>query len=428
MAADHGPEAARGDFWARGWAAYERRHPSDSLVIGEVLLCSGIPPTREDLRRMVTAVGAMVPVSAGAGPGPAEDPDRYFHEASAGAGKGEQSLRAVLSLLAVAPLPPAGADMWLVRGHEPGAFALVLRAHHLVADGVGASGIVSRVAGDLSGAGTPSAEVRPPEPERDAGRPPGGPAELLGGVRAVLLLTDFVLGVPPAAPVAPVPHRARTGAPRHMWAYARAAQLRRAGAAFGASVNDVYLACLAGALRAWYGERGGRPRGAVMAVMPVTIRAAEEGLSAGNRFVGARVRLPVGEPDPVRRLAAVAARTSTARRWASRAEAEALLRRCPEALASWVLRRSIHPRLCSLLATSVPGPPGGLRMSGWRVDHVVPLSFLPAGHAVAAVHMDYGGEVCVSFTADRSLPEAGDLPGLWLAALREVCAAAGLAR
>ncbi|MEV5508793.1 WS/DGAT domain-containing protein [Streptomyces orinoci] len=165
-----------------------------------------------------------------------------------------------------------------------------------------------------------------------------------------------------------------------------------------------------------------------MAVMPVSIRAGEEGGSAGNRFLGARVRLPLDEPDPVRRLAVVAERTRTARRRISRAEAEALLRRCPRALASWVLRRSIHPRLCSLLATNVPGPLGGLRLSGWRVDHVVPLSFLPAGHAVAAVLMEYGGEVCVSFTVDRSLSAAEDLPGLWLAALDELCAAAGPAR
>ncbi len=178
MAADHWSEEMRGDFWARGWAAYERRHPSDSLVIAEALLCSGIPPAREDLRRMVAAVGAMVPVSVEPGLGPVEDPDRYFHEVNAGAGQGERGLRAVLGPLAVAPLPPAGADMWLVRGYEPGAFALVPRVHHRVADGVGASGIVGPVSpGSWAVPGRPP---RSPDRKRGTGSRPEHPRACWG--------------------------------------------------------------------------------------------------------------------------------------------------------------------------------------------------------------------------------------------------------
>ncbi|WP_171166926.1 WS/DGAT domain-containing protein [Streptomyces sp. I05A-00742] len=81
--------------------------------------------------------------------------------------------------------------------------------------------------------------------------------------------------------------------------------------------------------------------------------------------------------------------------------------------------------MSSLLTTNVPGPPGEFRVRSWRLEHVVPLTFLPPGHALAATIMDYGGEVCVSFTARAHLADTDGLPRMFGEAVRELCAAPG---
>ncbi|WP_249375080.1 hypothetical protein [Streptomyces sp. I05A-00742] len=149
-----------------------------------------------------------------------------------------------------------------------------------------------------------------------------------------MALADFAFGLPPAAPLAPVPLRGPDEPLRHGWTFVRAELLRPVMRDFGASVNDIYLSCLSGALGSWMRERaGGVPRN-VMALMPISIRAPGRELEDGNRFVGARVRLPVGETDPARRLTAVMERTRAARRSSARAEVERLLDRCPDAVAT----------------------------------------------------------------------------------------------
>jgi WS/DGAT/MGAT family acyltransferase len=84
--------------------------------------------------------------------------------------------------------------------------------------------------------------------------------------------------------------------------------VKAAGKQAGATVNDVALTAIAGALRAYLGGQG-QDVSRLTAVVPVNLRPVDEPFDPdrGNQFGLAFVRLPVGEPDRLTRLHAVRA-------------------------------------------------------------------------------------------------------------------------
>jgi hypothetical protein len=81
----------------------------------------------------------------------------------------------------------------------------------------------------------------------------------------------------------------------------------------GAKVNDVLLAVTAGGLRGLLCYRGEPVDGLVLPVyVPLTLRQPQARAQArGNLIAQIVVPLPIGEPDPGRRLAQIAAQTAT---------------------------------------------------------------------------------------------------------------------
>src|SRR5262249_29180290 len=75
----------------------------------------------------------------------------------------------------------------------------------------------------------------------------------------------------------------------------------------GCKVNDVVLAVIAGALRRYLVARGVQPEGLrVRALVPVSIRRAEDHLALGNLVSSMFPTLPVDVADPLARLGRVA--------------------------------------------------------------------------------------------------------------------------
>ncbi|MBN8492531.1 MAG: DUF1298 domain-containing protein, partial [Burkholderiales bacterium] len=84
--------------------------------------------------------------------------------------------------------------------------------------------------------------------------------------------------------------------------------VKAVGKALGGSVNDVLLACVAGALGDYLREQGEDPSGkAVRAMVPVNLRPLDQAYQLGNRFGLVPLLLPVGMANPVQRLMAVRA-------------------------------------------------------------------------------------------------------------------------
>src|SRR3954452_945153 len=185
--------------------------------------------------------------------------------------------------------------------------------------------------------------------------------------------------------------------------------------AHGATVNDVVLATVTGALRTWLMARGESMGGLrqVRAVVPVSVHDQElEATSVGSQIAPHFVALPVGEPSPVIRLHQVAysfkAHKETCRAVAANviagvpAFAPSTFHAIGSRVAAEQLRRGIQ-----LSVTNVPGPQSPLYAAGAVMEQTYPVPALLPRHALAIGVTSYDGQVFYGVTADRDLvPDA----------------------
>jgi WS/DGAT/MGAT family acyltransferase len=83
-------------------------------------------------------------------------------------------------------------------------------------------------------------------------------------------------------------------------------EVKTIGKALGASVNDVLLSCVAGALARYLRDKGDDTDGVVIrALVPVNLRPIEKAYKLGNQFGLVFLDLPIGIVNPIERLYAV---------------------------------------------------------------------------------------------------------------------------
>jgi WS/DGAT/MGAT family acyltransferase len=145
------------------------------------------------------------------------------------------------------------------------------------------------------------------------------------------------------------------------------------GRALGCTVNDVLLASAAGALRGYLRDVGDEVDGlTIRATVPVNLRPLEHAKKLGNHFGLVFLDLPIGEPNPLRRLERVAAsmRDLKGRRQAVVAFGLlAALGMAPAALQAPALE--LFSRKATAVATNVPGPQQPLFMAGVEVRELM---------------------------------------------------------
>jgi len=256
-----------------------------------------------------------------------------------------------------------------VEGVPPGGFAILLKMHHAAVDGVAGTEILNALHDHTPDPG-------PTDVPADDWRPDSRPSELglvgraaahavvdpVGTVRRLLWptlrsaprSTLRAVRSPEArgqtlAPVTATRFNRRVGAHR-VWDARRflledAKQIKRAVP--GASINDVALAWIGGALRGYLGEHGELPESSLVALMPISLRATTiqphggtevSASRGGNRFAMANIPMGTDVEDPLERVAAVQTRTQTAKEYALDARAWSSGRRpCP---ARWPARLS----------------------------------------------------------------------------------------
>jgi hypothetical protein len=183
-----------------------------------------------------------------------------------------------------------------------------------------------------------------------------------------------------------------------------------AGAAVVASVNDVVLATLAGALRTWLLARGEpvRPASVVRALVPMSVRVTdpEQGGTLGSRVASLLVDLPTGEPSPLMRLHQVAYQTRAHREAGQAVDAPAIAGIAgfaPPTLHSLGARvaSSLSRRLFNLVITNVPGPQQPLYIDGARMVSSYPVIPLARGQALSIGLTSYDGGVYYGLNGDR---------------------------
>jgi diacylglycerol O-acyltransferase / wax synthase len=181
-------------------------------------------------------------------------------------------------------------------------------------------------------------------------------------------------------------------------------------AGFVTTVNDVVLATLAGALRAWLMARGEAvpSTGVVRALVPISVRVADpaEAGAIGSRVASLLVDLPTGEPSPIMRLHQVAFQTKAHREAGQGVDAPALAGIAgfaPPTIHSLGARvaSGLSRRLFNLIVTNVPGPQQPLYRDGARMLSTFPVVPLAKGQALSVGLTSYDGGVYYGLNGDR---------------------------
>lgn len=422
-------------------AFLELEEPGPALAVGVAALLDGPCPPVADVRTLVRSrLPGMRRLTQRVEPDPGgirrpvwvdvPDLDLGWHVRAVRAA----DLDAAVSAAMERPLPHDRPlwDLAAVRGLPDGRWGLVWRVHHTIADGVGAMILLGH-AFDLTAAGdagtladavlAAGSSVVPPRHDAGegtgvgGGRPMGGSAvaavesAITGLARAVgHLPATAAAAVRAAADAAPRPPSDLTGplSRRRRWVsvappLATAKRVRRA---FGGTVNDVVLAAVTTGYRDLLLARGADVDGRRVRVMvPVNLRPPSDD-GADNQVSAITCALPVGEPDPLRRLAEVAATTRRLKEVGAPVVGTALLGLVDHLVPSAVQDAAVSHGVwvpewfVEGVVTNVPGPQFPLWVAGRRVRTLTPMIPL-GGHLRLIVGVvSYDGALDVGVTGD----------------------------
>lgn len=175
--------------------------------------------------------------------------------------------------------------------------------------------------------------------------------------------------------------------------------LKRVARSAGGTVNDVFVAGVAGALGRYH-ERMGAPVEELRMAMPVNLRERGEDATGGNRFAPARVVVPVQPKDPSHLLHAVMARLRGVRAEPALGLADSLaglLSLLPTSLLVPVTKA--QTRTIDFATSNLRGSPVELFLAGSRIDANHP--FGPCtGCAVNVTALSYGGNFDMGVNLD----------------------------
>ncbi|MEP6625635.1 MAG: wax ester/triacylglycerol synthase family O-acyltransferase [Acidimicrobiia bacterium] len=325
-------------------------------------------------------------------------------------------------------------ELWFVEGLEAGRVGLVQKTHHALVDGV--AGVdVATVLLDFE----PDVPVVSPPTWSPAPSPSNARlladtvmeraterTELIRTARGVLrapqrtaqqanrvghALRSLVESVPIA------PRTSLRGAVGRRRAFVGArVPLDEVGAVrheLGGTVNDVVLACVAGALRRRLVARGDAVPDHLRVLCPVSLRTGDQQQELGNQISAMFLDLPIGESDPVTRLATIRAATAHLKEQEQAAGAAFLLGMTRYAAPTMLgmTARLVHRQpFVNLVVTNVPGPPVPLYCMGARMLEAFPLVPLSRNLGLGIAILSYCNVLHFGLWADADLhPDLGEL-------------------
>lgn len=285
--------------------------------------------------------------------------------------------------------------MYLIEGLAQGEFALYLKIHHTLVDGVALMDIVTR-----SLALTPRGAWRPiwsaPLREAPPAAPPPDEAAAWGhwieGLAQPHPAGENSTAAVPHGPACvlngPVSRRRRFAT--QTLALGR---LKAVARATGATLNDVVLAVCSGALRRYLQEVDHLPRESLIATVPVALPRADPA-ATGNSVGAVHVPIATQIADPRRRLLAI--------RDAARAAKEQFsavptgVNRALNAVGMLALsvmplphgKKAAQP-FTNLTISNLPGPREPLYLRGAQLLAMYPVSVLPGDHRLNITVLSY---------------------------------------
>lgn len=367
---------------------------------------------------------------------------------------GRRQLEELGGRLASTPLDPCR-PLWmfhLVERYRRGS-AVIVRIHHCYADGIA----LVRVLLALTDAGSQPSTVRPGSPVPATGRPPPGTSVLETAIESLyepvasavenalhegreLLDRTLHLALHPGdalrlaidaagltvelARTAALADDPRTRLKQPLGSVKRIAwadplpleEVRAISHVLGATLNDVIMATLAGALGRYLESTGNAAHGlSLRAAVPVNLRADPAREPAlGNRFGLIFVELPVGIADPIQRVITVHRSARALKGSAQPLVTLGLLAavgNLPAAIEQPTLE--LFSSKASLVASNLPGPREALLLGGSPISQI--LFWVPQAGSlgVGVSFLSYRGQLQFGVIADRHvISEPRDLVAL----------------
>ena len=346
---------------------------------------------------------------------------------------GERELGLAVSYLHSTPLERSR-PLWeftLIEGLQPDRFALYLKIHHALGDGVG---LLGRIAGGL--AQSPHGVSVPPW---------SAPQAAKARVRALrsadedwqrffgeMLRTMAGKGKrPQRGPLIPrgpgcVLNGDTTGRRRVATQQLSLARFKAIARAADATVNDVVLTVCSGALRAYLAKFDRVPKETLLASVPVALPRAD-GDTIGTAVASIHTAIATNLRDPRRRLLAIRESMRSAKeefRIMPVSLHKTINSIGMQAMMLMPKRRNPDPRraaFTNLTISNVPGPKQPLYFRGAEIDGMYPLSVLAGDQRLNITVLSYNGQLHFGLVAcPDTLPSVQHIAVQLPVALREL--------
>lgn len=391
-----------------------------ALHIAATALFEGPAPAREELRRRCARVVATSPhyrqllrrtaldlrsprwVDAGE-----LDLDYHLRRTALPAPGTTTQLEQLIGRLMSQPLDPDKPlwEAWVVEGLEDGRWALLVKAHHSLVDGLGGMALFARLLDGgrpvLDGAHSGSTLLR--RLLDTAAAPHHTARGLVGSAGGVLRY---------AASLRPTTASSLTGplgrARRYRTLTVDLADVRTVRDAFGGTVNDVVLTMVTRAFHTLLTERGETPGPHVVrCLVPVSTRTAAQAHDGANRISTLLLDLPVEHADPTTIHALVRSRMTELK---SSGEAGAGahgfaladLLPAPAVAGAMSLLRRIPQRVVTTVTTNVPGPRRPQTLLGRPMLALYPYVPIAERIRIAVAVSSYVDHLHFGITCDRT--------------------------
>lgn len=181
--------------------------------------------------------------------------------------------------------------------------------------------------------------------------------------------------------------------------------VKAVGKALGCSVNDVLLACVAGAIRSYLIQHGERVDGCELrAMVPVNLRDPRLWQELGNKFGLVPLLLPIGVGNPIARVFEVRRRMEQLKTGYTAVLSMTLLGAAgfaPRVLQTQAL--DFLTRKASAVMTNVPGPQHALYLAGAEVTRLMFWVPQSGDIGVGVSILSYNGGVQFGLITDHQL-------------------------
>lgn len=328
-------------------------------------------------------------------------------------------------------------EMHLIEGLADGRYALYVKIHHSLADGIGAMRLLRRALGtDPAETGMPAPWVATdaiPPARSSVAAAIGLPGHAVRAVRGVaseaVTVATGALSLVPAlvgtvdralhdrggALSLAAPHTilndqisgSRRFAARS-WSLER---LRLIAKLTDSTINDVVLALSSGALRTYLLEHDALPERSLVAMVPVALRSKQ----SGNDIAVLMCDLGTKHPDPEQRLERVRTSMIEGKRAMQGMTkigrlAASAVGVAPVAVGVLTGNRAVPWTPFNVIVSNVPGPEEPLYWNGARVDALYPLSVPVDGQALNITCTSTDDEIAFGLTAcGRTVPDLSRL-------------------